>query len=334
MAHAMLKFCNTADTLAEVRAILKQADEAILAVAFWGEGAIKRLGLDQARPEKLTLVGDLESGACNPNEIDRLWQITGLKIFSKAKLHAKVFWTEKAVLIGSANVSANGLGFEGGETDTNIEAGLLTDDVEVTRSVKLWLDNTVLKGARPIDEKLLAECKTAWELRRKSRHDLTRYRVGENERTILDLLRSEPEALKELGVHFWISKFWERPENSEKALQNQKEQRRYSHLECWFLYDKLDHVSPGDYIIEFAHNSGSRNTNSNGEIWRVELSDPWEGVDRGYNLYCRRVRSIAGFSDRGLKGELKRFVQRRLEGNPDFEGTIDLLKVSREMGRR
>lgn len=119
--------------LAAIRALLADATHAKLAVAFWGKGAIERLGLD--RPGLTAeILCNLESGACNPKELRRLYDHPRITLRSHPALHAKVWWTAGGAVLGSSNASANGLAVEGdaaaGWHEANVEiseAGVLTD---------------------------------------------------------------------------------------------------------------------------------------------------------------------------------------------------------------
>ena len=116
--------------LAAIRMLLADATHARLAVAFWGKGAIERLGLD--RPGLTAeILCNLESGACNPNELRRLYDHPRITLRSHPALHAKVWWTSGGAVHGSSNASANGLAVEdeaaGGWHEANVALGLPVD---------------------------------------------------------------------------------------------------------------------------------------------------------------------------------------------------------------
>jgi hypothetical protein len=84
-----------------------------MAVAFWGDGATKGLGLDKKRGEVATVICNLKSGGTNPNEIRELWK-ANINPLQCDKLHGKVYLFDDCVIIGSSNASSNGLrGFWG-----------------------------------------------------------------------------------------------------------------------------------------------------------------------------------------------------------------------------
>ena len=67
----MISFLNEADALTTIQRILEGTSTAKLAVAFWGNSAIDSLGLSRSGLN-LEIVCNLDSRACNPNEIDKL----------------------------------------------------------------------------------------------------------------------------------------------------------------------------------------------------------------------------------------------------------------------
>ncbi|WJH40580.1 hypothetical protein N7E02_08170 [Aliirhizobium terrae] len=71
-----MKFLNERDGLRMIREMLGSTDSATLVVAFWGAGAIDALGL-RKEWRSLRVVCNLESGACNPHEIEDLQKLAG-----------------------------------------------------------------------------------------------------------------------------------------------------------------------------------------------------------------------------------------------------------------
>src|SRR4051812_817985 len=84
-------------------ALSKQASEVVIAVPFWGEGAIKSLGLGTG--QKVHVICNLSSNACNPNVIADLKKLKGVKVFTHPRLHAKIYATKDFCIIGSSNAS-------------------------------------------------------------------------------------------------------------------------------------------------------------------------------------------------------------------------------------
>ena len=63
----------------------------------------------------------------------------GVPVKTYDKMHAKVCISSHTVIIGSANISANGLGFDNViETKGNVEASVLVTDRTFSRHVREW----------------------------------------------------------------------------------------------------------------------------------------------------------------------------------------------------
>ncbi|MEI2387635.1 phospholipase D family protein [Breoghania sp. JC706] len=131
--------------LTEIRELLSGAKRASLAVAFWGAGAVDRLGLDRAGLT-LKILCNLESGACNPDELRRIRKLSNVELRSYAKLHAKVYWPPEGAVIGSSNASANGLALEGDAAEAWAEANVRLDDPEELNDIGEWFDAIFAEG--------------------------------------------------------------------------------------------------------------------------------------------------------------------------------------------
>jgi hypothetical protein len=86
-----VKFLDTSVTEAHVRKILASNKSIRAAVAYWGNGAVRRLGIKKG--QSVTVICDLLSGCCNPREIKRLRAAIGAKrVLTHDRLHAKYGW--------------------------------------------------------------------------------------------------------------------------------------------------------------------------------------------------------------------------------------------------
>ena len=134
------------------------------AVAFWGAGAVDKLGLASRPSEKrITIICNLAMGGTNPNEVRRLLKLENVSVRQSDKLHAKSYRFDDAVLIGSSNASANGLSFEGDSSLGWHEASLITSDPKVLANVDAWQKTLGVYEIRNQD--LIAAEKT-WRIRR------------------------------------------------------------------------------------------------------------------------------------------------------------------------
>lgn len=117
-----------------------------IAVAFWGVHAGKLLGttLKNLDSNKCEFICNLESGATNPELIQSL-RDHGVAVKTNRHLHAKVIVTWSQCIVGSANLSANGLGVEGTADELILppfweEAGVLTDEPSLLAEINRWFD--------------------------------------------------------------------------------------------------------------------------------------------------------------------------------------------------
>lgn len=113
-----------------------------VAVAFWGEDADVHIHPEISKP--IRMIVNLRSGGTNP------WMIKGLLKRAKKnphieiqqcdRLHAKVIVGEANLVVGSANLSRNGLGLEGQELAHWLEAGIHTTTADEVRAAQQWFE--------------------------------------------------------------------------------------------------------------------------------------------------------------------------------------------------
>lgn len=116
MSQEIMKPLDREKSFEAITDFIKGSQEVIIVAPYFGDGAFKELGFDNFN-KSCTIVCNLFSGACNPKEIKKFMSPElGFSVRTLDNLHAKIYWTNKGVVIGSANPSANGLAFEGKET--------------------------------------------------------------------------------------------------------------------------------------------------------------------------------------------------------------------------
>ncbi|MEG3789334.1 phospholipase D family protein [Lysobacter sp. CCNWLW3] len=139
-----------------------------IAIAFWGAGAMKTLGLAKRSPKPRILL-ELDTGGSNPSEVERLWKTLGKDhVRCLPRLHAKAVIASNEVLIGSANASASGLGTEGHEASHWHELALLTHDTSAVAEAQEWFSQK-WEASVPIDEQRLANARIQWKRNRENR---------------------------------------------------------------------------------------------------------------------------------------------------------------------
>lgn len=164
------------------------------AVAFWGKGAEKLISDRTDQPAQILC--NLQSGACNPYVIKKLLgkEASGISVRTSPRLHAKVVIAANAALIGSANISANGLALEGAQAAWE-EACLYTEASEPRHSAIAWFQQQWQEAKVPDNEMIEAAAKK-W-----------RERGGGTPAPGTSITTLDPEQLR--GAYFAIYDDWE-----------------------------------------------------------------------------------------------------------------------------
>ncbi|HEX7813998.1 phospholipase D family protein [Dyella sp.] len=146
---------------------LAVSDETVdMAIAFWGKGANDvLLG---AAVGKRRIICNLLSGGTNPSVIGELMKHTNVEVKQLSNLHAKVLLGASYGIIGSANFSANGLGFEGDEVGHWIEAGYRVEDQAHLEQARDWF-KTQWDSAETVDDDMIREAYLRWKPHRAGR---------------------------------------------------------------------------------------------------------------------------------------------------------------------
>lgn len=176
--------------------LLKEAKEASMAVAFWGEDSETIFDGYEGKPPRI--ICNLALGGTNPKAIRELktkWK--NAKIRQLDNLHAKLVLTEKAMIVGSANISSNGLGLEDGEVAGFRELGIRSEDAEQLKAARTWFDELWENEAREIDDSDLDAAQRVWKKRRSAR-------PSEKVLRSRNLLDQPASVLKDSEIYFVI----------------------------------------------------------------------------------------------------------------------------------
>lgn len=176
-----MEFLNERAARRAVRREMRTSERAELAVAFWGEGAAEKLGIEDREPGRVRIICNLTMGGTNPSEIEKLIEL-GHDVVRCDQLHAKCYIFDEAVLVGSSNASSNGLAFQDNETLPWFEANILSRDVALVARVRRWLSRLPTK---PITEQDLLKAHEAWKRRRQAIHPVAAA-------TLIEKLRASP----------------------------------------------------------------------------------------------------------------------------------------------
>lgn len=164
-------FLSSENYLQEFRRLIEGSKSLSLAVAFWGRGA-ETLIAEAWAGETLRILCNLGSGGTNPQVIRDLTELAekkpGLQILVLDDLHAKVAISDSTAIVGSANLSVNGLGFEGNESSGWQEAGMYVDDQMQILKMQEWFEHLWARGEEVTEERLAA-AQIQWTENRRSR---------------------------------------------------------------------------------------------------------------------------------------------------------------------
>jgi hypothetical protein len=255
----------------EVRRLMSMPGDAVVAVAFWGAGGSSRIGLSPRRPGSTRVLCDLFSGSCNPDEIAAL-RAAKVSVRTMDGMHAKVWCVGDVAIVGSANASANGLGFEGKEVSGNIEAAVLVRDAAFALKVRTWFDDLWIDrvAARPVGKTEIEEARLLWKRRRSSRH-------RQFTRTILAAVDAPGASARFKSVKVIAYVAGGLTPEAEQAFSlkgrsayEQQELARYDEAGVLPLYQDGGTwtTSPGDVLVDFHITGKSQRLVCTG-LWRV-----------------------------------------------------------------
>jgi len=313
----MLKFL-TGDEIADAtkRNIIKSGPTD-LAVAYWGKGAAKRLGLDENN-KNVRILCDVFSLSCNPAELDYLLEC-GFEIKTISGFHAKVYLTETRAVIGSANASMNGLG-DDEAVNLGLEAALETDCSVELEKVKQWFRNH-WKTADEVDQSVVERVRSLWKLRIKT--------------SLYAALVASPAQFKGQSIYFAF--FEDRPDTADdyeaawsrvKSLYDPAELKRraYGDDNLPIYLDRTGlNLKAGDYLINYWVSVDARGGVSefepDGGVWRVKGTRP---IDErrpraGDIVYTEAVNTIANMRASDEYKQLGEVFHRYFEGKKKFE---------------
>jgi phosphatidylserine/phosphatidylglycerophosphate/cardiolipin synthase-like enzyme len=159
-------FIDSTNYKSHVEALIDQSTKLKIAVAYWGRGAEKLL---QSESKGFKVICNLMSGGTNPEVIRNLRKFRPrVEVRHHDDLHAKVFIGDHAAIIGSANMSTNGLNIESEEFDGWQEAGYHTDHSGDIGMAEKWFSKR-WKEAQAVTPAMLRIADKAWEKRRDNR---------------------------------------------------------------------------------------------------------------------------------------------------------------------
>lgn len=213
--------------LKTLRERIGEARTASIAVAFWGRGA--EFVFEEWRGDKLRVICNLVLGGTNPLAVKAMMKIPNVELRHCGELHAKVVLTDSVLIVGSANISSNGLGLEKEEAAKFHEVGVLSNDAAMRLEAQRWFD-ALWASADVISKNDLSVAEAAWKRRRQNRPLLPGGRPGA-------LLEQPPDRLRDRAIFIVVYRSG-LSQTAEKALR--VEQTRAQGMSSEFQHDKLD----------------------------------------------------------------------------------------------
>ena len=289
-----------------INSVLATTGELFVAVAFWGRGAEQLFSASAAR--RLKIVCNLRSGATNPDTIEALRRYKNIQLRQHDRLHAKVMVSDSGAVIGSANLSCNGLNLEGEEVQGWEEAGFFTREAEHIAETKQWFD-TMWRESQAVTPDDLDAARRLWTQRRGSRKtNLSTKRSGQPV-IIGGMTRRE---LRDRPIYLAISRY-RASEEAEAALRQKiielKDQAATSSSDRNIMaYENWSSLPKETWLIDLYY--GPRGAFHCGGVFMRVFDHRFKYSDgRGGRLQvCRRERSILGLPIRSQ--ELDRLSQR------------------------
>lgn len=240
----MIEFFDGTNAQSKIASLISNADRIRIAVAYWGKDAARNLRLKDLKRRDVKIVCDLDNGGSNPSEIKEIQRTFGKQnVLSCPWLHAKAWITDKCVILGSSNASANGIGWEGAETSGLIEANIITDDKNIVSAVHKWFEQCVMRGARQINKDDFDRAKKAWKERRTRRP----WPSG----PLSKALRSS-DAVVDRNIEVWIWKQQDLTKRAGKKIDAARKERKNNRIDGYEL-GRESKRSPqaGTVIVEF-----------------------------------------------------------------------------------
>ena len=197
-----MRFLTSHSILEAVKNLVGEEGDLLIAVAYWGDGAVEQTGIAHRGDGRARVLCDLLSGACNPDEIAALLEL-GVEVRTLRGMHAKVWANGDHVIVGSANASMNGLGFEANfSLVPNVEAAVQFRDRTIAEQVQEWVDR-IWDLASSVNEEMLTYSRGLWRRKQTLRgisqvvmeHRILAYCVGEYSSQAMDLWIDNRESL-------------------------------------------------------------------------------------------------------------------------------------------
>ena len=301
-----------------------QGEPLNIAVAYWGKNAIEETGLQkriERNPANVRVICDLMGGACNPSPIAKLRRL-GTNVKTSDGMHAKVWVRGDSVIVGSANVSANGLGFDDkGVTIGNHEAAVLIHDGRFAESVNSWFDELWENDGEFVNDDHIDWARNRWQIRKNSGDK----KPVSSRTSLLQRVRELKASNKGFeNVKVLVYENGEYSNPVEKYLESDALEEHFpltalsqasSRRSCWECFDKSWRFEIDDVYLDFSYPQGTKTGLKFNGIWRiVSPSGEFTKVGDSYIVLCLQEIECDGYVfGRSDQNEIKRMIRRCIE---------------------
>lgn len=190
-----MKLLHKGNYLTNVEKVFNDRNELKIAVAFFGSDSIRLF--ENLKSKNVQIICNLKSGACNPFIIERLFVKSNIHIKTHDYLHAKVIVNNNNVIIGSANLSANGLSLQDSELDGWQEIGVISENIGIINETLDWFTK-IWNISEDISEGVLFIAKEYWTQSRNNR------KFMRSKQSLLQKAISDIDSFKDRKVFFTI----------------------------------------------------------------------------------------------------------------------------------
>ena len=164
----MCEFLQGDELSKKIREVVKGKD-ARCAVAFWGQGAVKELfGTEVLERDDVWILCDITMGGTNPKTLRKMVKNHAENHGHVLGLHAKVYHSDLGMVVGSANASGNGIGFNG-KLPKQIETGTHHERNSGSWEHALGWFDALWNDAGDLDEAAIRIAEKTWGQTKNSR---------------------------------------------------------------------------------------------------------------------------------------------------------------------
>lgn len=279
-------FISGKDNTTAIRELIEKSDNLYCAVAFIGKESEELL-----RNKKGRIICNLDSGSTNPFVIETLLKEKNFSVKNNPLLHAKVYLNKSQAIVGSANLSANGLGYEGeSELKGWHEAGILIKQKEEINNIYKWFQSMwISDDCKSIESVDIANAKEIWMNNRNRR------KAKNPGKSIFDVLERDPSRLENKKIYLVITTSF-MTEEGQTMLAEVKEQKLH-HPEV-DAYEDWGSLPPNAFYIDFYIGPRGGNFRFYGLFGspKKRILVPSPHTDGKSLFLCHRVKDIFGWT--------------------------------------